>query len=1639
MAGMLKFIIACSIACFFSTAYAQTTGQYVTIDEISVGDDVLIETGTTLYVLGIIDVPSSITASGQLATFSYQGRIYNSDASMLMEVIDDASMRLLPPNIQDNGNSVSICSTLTSTVNNSNVDLKSIDLTQFLEVQESGVKVETYSIKKPKFFMSDYRSETDFCVTGLKHSSDYRITVLKGLTTDLRIVLDKNLVMAAKTPAMPPSILVDGSKNILPVRNSAVIPVTTTNIKDLELSVYRVDLASLPSYSQIFEVLDDYDVDRLQSSWAESIGSQKLTVSGELNKASKINVNLSGLLKDVEPGLFVAVFRSDQLNLRRWQNLPIQWFMVSDIALQLFSGKNKTDIFLSSFEDTKAIAGADLEIFAANNKKLFSGKSDQSGRVTISNDLLKGQGGFAPEIVLARALDGGVSIVEVGSLSSKPRIVSGGISKLHSEDVYLTTDRNIFRQSDEINVFGVVRTLDLQVIKDKELKLLLRDSRGDVHFSELIQTNEFGVFTSKIKLNQNFPLDRYSLDVERMDEDLIAQHEILIDDFVPLTIEPKLSVVSEVWTKSGKNSVLLAAEYFSGGPAGGLDGEIAVDVRAVNRHQNPNFKDYIFGDFEGLRSVDNQRLKEELTLSGDLAFDFSLDFEPEDNHLYEAKIEGIVFDVGGRPNKTTLTVPIDTHPSYVGILSEFGDRIDEGLIPSFDIVNLNILGEKIPLEDISYTVKKIDYDYNWYYDEGWNYRRIRLGDEVVETGVINRGQLTLKSPLQWGLYDISAKTGSGFETTLEFYVGWGNDGKSTAQPEELNLYYDPLGKLKFDAPFSGKAKVIIADSDLQQIADLDVKKGAVELPLVVTSQVEPGSHILVTLVRPIEEGTEHLPQIAMGKTWVEFVSESRNLSLTIDTKNKVQSIDEIEVNLTLDQQSGSAMIFLVDDGIHAVTGYKNENIRDHFLSEREITLGVMSNLGKLISQDYSLPTIKVGGGGSEDTSKSIGKSDFFNTVTAASPLLKIEDGKASYVFKQSDFEGRLRLVAFAVTQTGFVNQETDIIVQDPVSLDVSLPRFLTPADFVTTKLQIRRNNFEGPITLSSYVDGVVKKTEFPATDLTVHTSVLELKAGRLGRIPVVLELDYGINKITRSFEIVSRNSAYPATELFSFPVQKTTWPFGKPTKILPIQTKVVDLNVAESNFKVALSRTSGVNIAQAVAGLNRYYYGCIEQVSSGARGLIAFGSIMGMDVSTKAKLDETVNRIIDKQMRSGAFGYWGSYSTIYPEYQPYAIDTLQKALPYVSDPLRVSSAIEAGLKYLYTRDFDYLNDKLYSYGILAQSGYEVTSRLRYTIDNEINIDSVAFTDAKKVYENHFNMNRLSLAYWAAAKIQDKKRTQYLQSLISTATTVGLVAPQYGALLADIPDEYRTPLINEVIAQSERYLSQKSYRSTFDNAQLVQLNSVLKASTGGIKIKVDGINVTLDKSGIIPLTKKQLVSGFEISQSEAPTMYVSSELFGSRNGMIPIDNGYKVTKEWYDTKGAIIDMSNGVLEANQGDLFTVVVTIEKSGLESFGDLLLTDLLPSGFEIEKASMSPPKFNGQAIDFDDGPQPDHIEFMDDRFVAHYEQRWRGKQQAKLSYVVRAAYQTEAQIADAHVEHMYAPEISGRSYIAHVTTTSK
>ena len=110
---------------------------------------------------------------------------------------------------------------------------------------------------------------------------------------------------------------------------------------------------------------------------------------------------------------------------------------------------------------------------------------------------------------------------------------------------------------------------------------------------------------------------------------------------------------------------------------------------------------------------------------------------------------------------------------------------------------------------------------------------------------------------------------------------------------------------------------------------------------------------------------------------------------------------------------------------------------------------------------------------------------------------------------------------------------------------------------------------------------------------------------------------------------------------------------------------------------------------------------------------------------------------------------------------------------------------------------------------------------------------------------------------------------------------------------------------------------------------------------------------------------------------------------------------------------------------------MVIKITKTADNTNSDLLLTDLLPTGFELEQdALVSAPLLSSVAVYDDEGDiKPGYEANMDDRYIAHFDNRWRVNANALLTYVVRSAYTGEVQVGGAHVEHMYAPEINGRS----------
>ena len=795
-------------------------------------------------------------------------------------------------------------------------------------------------------------------------------------------------------------------------------------------------------------------------------------------------------------------------------------------------------------------------------------------------------------------------------------------------------------------------------------------------------------------------------------------------------------------------------------------------------------------------------------------------------------------------------------------------------------------------------------------------------------------------------------------------------------------------------PFSGKLRLLNASSDILSVQDFDINQGQNSVKVSLVSGLEPGSHLLATLMRPIEEGSEHLPQLAVGVKWIETISKNRRPVVTIDAPERLGSDEKITVSAKIDSNEGTALFFLVDEGLHAVTGYKNEDMVDYFLGSREPSLGLQTNFGKLISQDKSLDLYKVGGGDNIATQLSVERSEFFKSFSMLSRPVNLENGAGSFTFSAAQMEGKLRLVVLVVTEHGFGFEEREIQVQDPVSLDISLPRFIAPGDNIYGKFVARSNDYSGAVEMKTRLGKNLTEDNFSIEPGGRMAKPLSFDYGNTGWLPVKIEAQYNGKKIKRDFELVSRLPSYPYTEVLSVDLTDPNWLDRSFTSVPPLKSDAFKyFDGDDIDVLLNLSVGFGANRSQILSFLDRYPYGCVEQTSSTTRGLLARANSLGVDRDLKAKINLGIDRIIAKQKAIGAFGYWSRKSFVYERYQPYAVETLIQALPYASDREKSVKAINAGLEYLYRTDLSDPIVQLHAYGLLADAGYEVTSRARYTIDYELGLASYNDTlKASTGSELEDKLDELTLAYWVAAKLNDSERLEKIKFIIqrfleatdvlleprelkegtwlaSTAAKSGsysypdqiierATAPNFAYLLADLREPYQSDLSKNIIQRTKSYLSSKKSRSTIENARLLALFNSQKKAVQIDKVLINGDEFPLASDGSIEVPAKLLREGFELRYWADMPLVLNASITGRRQTIQPVDNGFKIQKYWYDSDGKPIDLANGVLEAHQGDLFTVLLDIQATQDTQNGDMLLTDLLPSGFEIVDSLISPPR---------------------------------------------------------------------------------
>ena len=134
-------------------------------------------------------------------------------------------------------------------------------------------------------------------------------------------------------------------------------------------------------------------------------------------------------------------------------------------------------------------------------------------------------------------------------------------------------------------------------------------------------------------------------------------------------------------------------------------------------------------------------------------------------------------------------------------------------------------------------------------------------------------------------------------------------------------------------------------------------------------------------------------------------------------------------------------------------------------------------------------------------------------------------------------------------------------------------------------------------------------------------------------------------------------------------------------------------------------------------------------------------------------------------------------------------------------------------------------------------------------------------------------------------------------------------------------------------------------------------------------------------------------------------------------------GFSIERSYYTLDGTAANVS----EARQNERYVAVLKVTESN-DWPARVLITDLLPAGFEIDNPSLVD---SAQLSNFEWIGQVEaaHTEFRSDRFVAAFDRSAGDNREITLAYVVRAVTPGTYDHPAASVEDMYRPQFSART----------
>ena len=1500
---------------------------------------------------------------------------------------------------------------------------------------------------------------TDLCLSGLTHGANYQVTVRQGLPGRDGMTLKRDETQRIQVHDRQPSVAFRGQALILARGDTGGLPVVTVNLESVILKLFRVNARNLSGQlknAALEGSLSEEHLDRLKDSDGELIWEGRLAVKGERNREAVTALAIRTLIPDPKPGLYVvAAEPADVPNASRWGERAAQWLMISDLGLTTTRGADGIHVFARSLASAKPVPGLDIALIAHNNGELARAVTDRDGHAVIAAPLTRGNGGQAPLMVTATGTDGDFAMLNLtlAAFDLSDRGV-GGRTPPGPLDAFLYSDRGVYRPGETVNLTALLRNDSTAAVDNFPLTLKVLRPSGTEFLTTTLKPAAAGGFTLPLALTPGAPLGGWQVQAFGDPKAPPIGHlQFQVEEFVPERLAVTLSADKPLIEPGKPFDVLVSSRFLYGPPAAGLGGRADVALEE-DPAPYPQFPGYRFGlAQEQVTARTSDLILPPGDADGKAHLAVEVPPQPDTTKPLRATIRVGVSEPGGRPTRQALVVPVRTQPTAIGIKARFeGARLEEGRAGSFEIIAVNAQGARIAKPNLHWDLIAEHHDYQWYHDGGHYKYRVIERDQSVRAGTLAVTETTATiqeiAALPTGRFRLEVSDlADGVATSFRFTTGW-EAGPSVADtPDTVEVTADrpnyaagATAHIHIQPPFAGEMLVTVATDRLFLTRTLSVPKTGATVDIPVDAAWGPGAYVTASVYRPPVRGKERQPVRAIGLAWITIDASPRTLTVALDTPEVVRPNQTVDIPISAPAGAGALVtLAAVDEGILQLTRFASPDPGGHFFGKRALGLDIRDDYGRLIDTIDSPPgLLRQGGDGSGGAG--LPKVPIAVVSLFQGPVRLDAQGRATVRLTLPAFNGQLRLMAVAFDGTRVGAVARPLIVRDTLVADASLPRFLAPGD--DSRVTVSLHNVEAPagryrVTVAG--QGPVRVTE------PEGGSIVDL--AREARQSLILP----ITADTAGLGGVSVTVTGPLDGTAAVSVRQSLDLTVRPSR--PVESDFVARQLApgaEANADatllagyvpgtagVSMSFSSGppFDVAGLLAALDRYPFGCLEQLVSRALPLLvvndvalALGTAHRPDDTLDARVDQAIAQILDKQRYDGAFGLWSAHGDAHPWLTAYAMEFLTRARA-LKHPVPETPYL-AGLTWLREHAIEGGSDpaaqasRAYALYTLALANTLTPGPARYFADafldhlpsplakgqlgaalarlGDRDRAEVAFTSA---------FSELAREYWA---------DDYGTTVRDAAALVTLVTE------AGMADRNRLPALIDRLPATATAVAQTN---TQEQARLVlAADALMRGATPLALTLADRPMAKADPVRLVP-NAQELATGLKVRNVGRQPIWQATASYGVPTVPRPAAReGLKIRRYFYWRDGSPVNLDL----IRQNDVFVVVLEGEAS-TKLLHQAIVTQPLPAGWELENKALGAGGLDALGW-LGKRSEPVSAELRDDRFIAAIDLT-EETPQFRLAFVVRAVTPGTYELPGARLEDMYKPRFFARQGVGRIT----